>query len=65
MDRARISSKVSFEKSFAELQNGHEFCYVFLIAWMLNTDEQVVRFFFTIVKKKLFKMIHSLTSKSD
>ena len=31
----------SFERSFTELQNGHRFCYVFLIAWMLNTDKHV------------------------
>ena len=53
-------------RSFAELQNGHELSCVFFIAWMLNTDKQVVRFFsFAIVKEKLFWMIHSLTSKSD
>ena len=38
------TSKVSLERSFAELQNGHGFCYVFLIAWMGNTNKQVVRF---------------------
>ena len=39
--KARITSNVSFERSFTELQNGHRFCYVFLIAWILNTDKHV------------------------
>ena len=41
MDEARTTSMGSFERSFTELQNGHRFCYIFLIAWMLNTDKHV------------------------
>ena len=51
MDRDMKTSKVSLERSFAELQNGHGFCYVFLIAWMWNTNKQVVCFFFAIKMK--------------
>ena len=31
-DKARPTSNVSFERSFAELQNGHRFSFVLLIA---------------------------------
>ena len=44
-DRARTSSKVSFERSLVEFQNGRKFCKVFLNAWVSNTDKQVLLFF--------------------
>ena len=49
MDRTRATSMVSFERSFAELQKGHGFCYVFLIGCMWNIEKYSLFFFFAIV----------------
>ena len=45
-DRAMTTSKVSLERSFIKLQNGHGYSYLLRIAWMWYTNKQVVCFFF-------------------
>ena len=49
-----------FERPFAELQNGNGFCYVKFIAWMGNTDQQVVRFFFFALVRMSFQNLQEV-----
>ena len=48
-NKAETTSNISFERSFAELQIGHQFSLIFLIAWVLNTDKHVVRNFLSLL----------------
>ena len=47
-NKDRTTSMVSFWRSFAELSNGHGFCYVFLIGWIWIFKKHFVPFFFVL-----------------